>query len=73
MLFKKWYKSKTIWGLIIMAIGTILNKVGIHINPDIYGQLVTEAVELVPEIIQVIGGLQAGYGRIKAEGSLVIK
>jgi hypothetical protein len=79
---KKWYQSKTIWGILIGALGFVTSQVlGV---PDVvlpenadfdqiksYVEAVKEAkgsVEvLASQLVAAFGGLLAIYGRIKAD------
>jgi hypothetical protein len=81
---KKWYQSKTIWGIAIAFIGFILNHllqvdVTLPANAD-YETLLAhyEAIKnsqsntmvLVSELMSMIGTLIAIWGRFKAEEKL---
>ena len=53
---KKWYLSKTIWGLIIAFVAFVAKQGFGAVIPD-----------LSAEIVEVIGLVLALYGRVKAE------
>lgn len=57
---KPWYLSKTIWGIIIAALGLISKSFFNTIIPDVSS-----------EIVELIGLSLALIGRIKAENFLV--
>lgn len=60
---KKWYLSKTLWGLAISGLGMIGAKFGVDIAPD--DKTVTEVITIVSGIVEVLGLVVALYGRIK--------
>jgi hypothetical protein len=60
---KQWWKSKTMWGLGISLLPTVLQLAGI---PLPIGEVLTE-------IIVVAGGGLAVFGRAKAVDKLTIK
>lgn len=78
---KKWYQSKTIWGILIAALGFVITNylkvpdTTLPENAD-FNQLkaYAEAIKaadgnisvIVSEIISLIGTILAIYGRIKA-------
>jgi hypothetical protein len=77
---KPWYLSKTIWGIIVAAIGFAFSKFGVEVslptNLDFEnGKAYIEAVKaakgswesLVAVGMQVVGWALALYGRIKAD------
>jgi hypothetical protein len=77
---KKWYLSKTIWGVIVAAAGFLFQKFGIDVavpaNIDFEtGKSYVDAVvaskgsweSLVAVGMQVIGFALAFYGRVKAD------
>ncbi|MGR9413735.1 hypothetical protein GR211_22160 [Rhizobium leguminosarum] len=55
-------QSKTIWGLIIAALGTLLNKYGYEVSALDQAALVDQ----IALVMQVVGWLVAFYGRIRA-------
>jgi hypothetical protein len=59
---KKWYKSKTIIGSIIVLIGAAAGGAGYAFTPEDQ----QAALNLLTSIIEGIGGLIAIYGRIVA-------
>ena len=67
---KQWYKSKTVWGVLIAAVPGI--------GPALSAAVLSAPqAEQVPDelraIIVGIGAILAIYGRFKATGQLVIK
>jgi hypothetical protein len=60
---KQWWKSKTMWGLGISLLPTVLQLAGI---PLPIGEVLTE-------VIVVAGGGLAVFGRVKAVDKLTIK
>ena len=81
---KKWYQSKTIWGIAIAFLGFAINNylsvdVSLPENTDYDAlQKHLEAIKaaksstmnLISELMSLIGTLVAIYGRFKAEGKL---
>lgn len=82
---KKWYQSKTIWGIVIAFVGYLLsNKLGVSgidvpNSSDLeeiqkyYEQVVAtkgNLSDLIGVILSIIGSLVALVGRIKAETTL---
>ena len=79
---KKWYQSRTLWGIILGALGFVTSKVlsvpdvTLPANPD-FDQLkaYADAVKaaggsvqvIIAEVVASLGGLLAIYGRIKAD------
>ncbi len=60
-------KSKTIWGVLIAAVPTILAQFGYDMgNPELLNGIVNE-------IFEVVGAVLAVFGRIVAEGPIAIK
>ena len=58
-LSKEWYKSKTMWGLIVVLAATVAQKFGLDIDLAGADMLLTEA-------LQVAGAAYSLYGRVKA-------
>jgi len=54
---KPWYKSKTIWGLILIAVGQILSEKGVEFS----------------EYLVFAGLILAAVGRVLANGQISIK
>ena len=85
MQTKKWYQSKTIWGIVIAFLGFLITEklqvpdITLPANPD-FNQLQSyyEAVEnssgdigvIVGQIVSAVGTLLAIIGRVKAESTL---
>jgi len=63
---KKWYMSKTVWGVVVMLGASTLATVGIQI--DGAGQ--AEIVDLIMQGITVAGAAVAVYGRITAKAEI---
>ena len=70
---KFFLKSKTIQGLILMALGGVLRSFGVEVSNESLSVAQTELISLYPEIIEFIGLIWAGYGRFKASGGVTFK
>lgn len=82
---KSWWQSRTIWGILAAAAGTILTNLGISVNPPApnadYSVLAGYAnqVQAAHGNWQVIAGIALAaigtlvgiYGRVKADTSIV--
>lgn len=83
---KKWYSSKTIWGIMIAAIGFVLTEVlkvpnvTLPNNADfdqlkIYADAIKSAQNntgvIIGQVMSLLGTILGIYGRIKSEGKLV--
>ena len=62
-------KSKTIWGVIIMALPTLFEAFGVPV-PDGVSEQVNDAVV---HLIEFVGASLAVYGRISAEQPVRVK
>lgn len=60
---KMWYQSKAIWGSIVAVVATVIALFGYTIPQE-------QTTELIMQIVTVIGGLLALYGRIVASKSI---
>ena len=67
---KDWYKSKGIWGGIIMIVGLILGFFGIDVGADEQAQIVDQIVNTVSSIMSLVGSIMAIYGRVKAKSTI---
>jgi hypothetical protein len=82
---KVWYQSKTIWGILIAAVGYVLSEVlkvpDVQLPPNAdFDQLKTyvDAVKaaegnvavIISQAVSAVGTVLAIYGRMKAEGKL---
>ncbi len=63
---KKWYMSKTVWGVVVMLISSALASTGIPLTPELQGTI----VELIMQGITVGGGALAVYGRVTAKAEI---
>ncbi len=64
---KPWYKSKTIWGVIIMALSTIYSRfTHSNITPEQVQDFIKTVTDSIPEVGALVGGGLAIYGRLKA-------
>jgi len=63
---KKWFMSKTVWGVILMLASSTLASFGINLDAASQAQI----VELVMQGITVGGGALAVYGRVTAKTAL---
>jgi len=85
MTNKKWYQSKTIWGIVIAFMGYLLSTVlkveepRLPDNPDYSSlQAYVEAIKaakgdmsiIIGQLIGLIGTTLAIYGRVKADAPL---
>jgi hypothetical protein len=61
---KFFLKSKTVWGVIVMALPTLLPVLGVNLGQD-ETALITSTGD---QFVTAIGGLLAIYGRFKAGG-----
>lgn len=82
---KKWYQSKTIWGVLIAALGFVLTEVlkvpDVTLPPDAdFNQLKTyvDAINnangnigvIIGQVMGVVGTILGIIGRIKADGKI---
>lgn len=85
MQTKPWYQSKTIWGILIAAVGYVLSEVlkvpDVQLPPNAdFEQLkaYTDAVKaaqgdvavIVSQVVSAVGTVLAIYGRVKAESPI---
>lgn len=63
---KKWFMSKTVWGVLVMLISSALASTGIPLTPELQGTI----VELIMQGITVGGGALAVYGRVTAKAEI---
>jgi len=63
---KKWFMSKTVWGVILMLASSTLASFGINLDAASQAQI----VELVMQGITVGGGALAVYGRVTAKTAI---
>jgi len=63
---KKWWMSKTVWGVIVMLISSALSTTGVPLTPELQGTI----GELIMQAITVGGGALAVYGRVTAKTTL---
>jgi len=85
MKTKPWYQSKTIWGILIAAVGYVLSEVlkvpDVQLPPNAdFEQLkaYTDAVKaaqgdvavIVSQVVSAVGTVLAIYGRVKAESPI---
>lgn len=82
---KKWYQSKTIWGVLIAALGFVLTEVlkvpEVTLPPDAdFNQLkaYVDAINnangnigvIIGQVMGVVGTILGIIGRVKAEGKI---
>lgn len=82
---KAWYQSKTIWGILIAALGYVLSNVlqvpDVQLPPNAdfeqlkaYADAVKAAegnvAVIISQAVSAVGTFLAIYGRLKAEGKL---
>ena len=83
MQTKKWYQSRTIWGIVVALLGFVLNNaLKVDINLPMDADLTTiqshiqsikdnsSVTNIVSEIMAFAGTLLAIYGRVKADTSI---
>lgn len=63
---KPWYKSKTILGTLLSALGTVAAVFGVQITPDMQAELATA----IPLAITGAGTVLAIFGRLRAQVSV---
>lgn len=68
---KSLFASKTVWGVVIAALPTVLAVFGYKVS-DV-AAFSAGADQLVDGIITLVGSALAIYGRLKATASLVVK
>jgi len=66
---KQWYKSKTIWGSIIMVFSLVLSSFGYQLGADEQAML----IKIATAITAIVGTLLAIIGRVKARKRIVRK
>lgn len=68
---KSMFASKTLWGIVIAALPTVLGLFGFKITDA--AAFASGSTELVDTVITLAGSVLAAYGRFKATSSLVVK
>lgn len=63
LVSKKWYESKTIWGVVVIA----LSQIGRLYGYDVDEQAQKDLVEVLSGLGTSIGGVIVLLGRLKAE------
>ena len=63
---KIFLKSKTVWGVIVMALPVILPLFGVNIDTSAIGGA-------GDQILTAVGAILAIYGRVKASGGISVK
>ena len=63
---KKWFMSKTVWGVLLMLASSTLATFGINLDAASQAQI----AELIMQAITVGGGALAVYGRVTAKTKL---
>jgi len=63
---KKWFMSKTVWGVLVMLLSSVLGTLGVPLTAEIQGDL----VNIVMQAITVGGGALAVYGRVTAKTAI---
>jgi hypothetical protein len=76
MDYQKWFlKSKTVWGVIIVILsqlGPFLRAFGYDIDPIAIKDLGEQGDLLLGNLMAIVGGLLALYGRMTAETHLTV-
>lgn len=65
--------SKTMWGIILMAVPTIAKAFGHEISPDEAGGLVNSAQQTLNDMLTFGGMVLSFWGRTTAKGPLAAK
>ncbi len=68
---KSFLTSKTLWGVLIAALPTLLGLFHLHIT-DV-GTFTTNVQDIVDQVTTLGGSALAVYGRVKATTALVVK
>lgn len=68
---KSMFASKTLWGIIIASLPSVLGMFHLHITDT--AAFAAGAQDMVDTIITLSGSVFAAYGRFKATTSLVVK
>ena len=68
---KSVFASKTMWGILIAALPTVLGLFKFHVT-DV-AAFAAGAQDLVDTGLTLVGSVLAAYGRLKATSALVIK
>jgi hypothetical protein len=68
---KSLFASKTLWGVLIAALPTVLGLFKLHIT-DV-AAFTAGAQEIVDTVLTLSGLIFAAYGRVTATASLVVK
>lgn len=63
---KKWFMSKTVWGVLLMLASSTLATFGINLDAASQAQI----AELIMQAITVGGGALAVYGRVTAKAEI---
>lgn len=65
---KKWYASKTLWGVILSAVGKVVGAIfGFEMTETGVAELTDMVVALVSFGVSFVGDALAWYGRVKAD------
>lgn len=71
---KRWYASKTLWGVIIMVLGNLLSifKIDLGLTGAAGTALVDQIVNFISTAAEFVGALLAIFGRFKASTKLTV-
>lgn len=67
---KSIFQSKTIWGIILMLFGFVLNYLGYNFDAEMQASILDQLLAYVPEISEAIGFILGVWGRISATKSV---
>ena len=67
---KPWWRSNTIWGVIILAVSGLLGRYGVDLAPDDQKALVGAIIAVVSPVGELVGMIQAIWGRARAQAPL---
>ena len=70
---KFFLKSRTFQGLIITFIGMVLQVFGVETERVVVETAWQELLQIYPTIIEVVGLIYAGFGRVKSSGKIQFK
>ena len=69
---KSFLASKSIWGMVMMAVGFGMNYLGYNVGSELQADLATQIADKIPELMEISGFLVGLWGRITATKSLTL-
>lgn len=70
MDFKDWWKSKTLWGALVVAVSFILQLLGKTISPDQQSILTDQLTTIATAVGEVVGIIIVVVGRFMAKTAI---